>query len=291
MPQPRSNPLRLPQLRAPSPNSVATSTLAPPTELVFEEASLTPTFDVPAVLYYAQSGDAAAALAGRFGIDPSEIHSDGQLQQLGFIAPGTLLILPDRISEPTSPDDQLIPDSELVFSGTAADFDIDAYVQVAGGKLSTHSEYLGSTGWTTGSQAITRLAYENSINPRLLLALLEYESRWTRGDAVDAVHRDYPMGYINLYYKGLFGQMLWTVNQLSIGYYGWRSGTLTDLKFPDGSRLRLNPALNAGTVAIQYLFSKQHSRSQWAQMIDPGNGFLAVYTNMFGDPWARGGHH
>jgi hypothetical protein len=195
--------------------------------------------------------------------------------------------MPDRISETTSPESQLIPDSELVFSGAAVDLDIDAYVRGAGGKLSTHREYLGSTGWTTGSEAIKRLAYENSINPRLLLALLEYESRWVRGDAVDAVHRDYPMGYINLYYKGLFGQMLWTVNQLSIGYYGWRAGTLSELKFPDGSRLRINPQLNAGTVAIQYLLSKQHSRSQWAQMIDPDNGFLAIYTDMFGDPWAR----
>jgi murein DD-endopeptidase MepM/ murein hydrolase activator NlpD len=95
------------------------------------------------------------------------------------------------------------------------------------------------------------------------------------------------MGYINLYYKGLFGQMLWAVNQLSIGYYGWRAGTLTEVQFPDGSKRRLNPQLNAGTAAIQYLFSKQHDASQWAQMIDSGNGFLAVYTDMFGDPWAR----
>jgi murein DD-endopeptidase MepM/ murein hydrolase activator NlpD len=254
---------------------------------VLSEATFTPTFDVPAVLYYAQSGDSASAVAGRFGIDRAEIHYEGQLQRNGFIAPGTLLFMPDRISETTSPESQLIPDSELVFSGAAVDLDIDAYVRGAGGKLSTHREYLGSTGWTTGSEAIKRLAYENSINPRLLLALLEYESRWVRGDAVDAVHRDYPMGYINLYYKGLFGQMLWTVNQLSIGYYGWRAGTLSELKFPDGSRLRINPQLNAGTVAIQYLLSKQHSRSQWAQMIDPDNGFLAIYTDMFGDPWAR----
>jgi murein DD-endopeptidase MepM/ murein hydrolase activator NlpD len=74
---------------------------------------------------------------------------------------------------------------------------------------------------------------------------------------------------------------------VSIGYYGWRTGSLTELKFPDGTRLRLDPSLNAGTVAIQYLFSKQHNQSQWAQMIDAGNGFLAVYTEMFGDPWAR----
>jgi murein DD-endopeptidase MepM/ murein hydrolase activator NlpD len=186
-----------------------------------------------------------------------------------------------------TPDHQLIPDSEVVFSGTAVDFDFEEYIESAGGRLSKHREYLGSTGWNSGADEIRRLAFENSISPRLLLALLEYESRWVRGDAVDSLHRDYPMGYINLYYKGLFGQMLWTVNQLSIGYYGWRTGELTEIQFPDGTRLRLNPQLNAGTVAIQYLFAKQHNQSQWAQMIEPGNGFLAVYTEMFGDPWAR----
>jgi len=253
----------------------------------FSEHTLTPTFDVQSVLYYAQSGDSVAAVAARFEIEESEIHSEVRLPESGFIPPGNLLIMPDRITEATTPGGQLIPDSELVFSGTAADFGIEDYIQQAGGRLSKQKEYLGSTGWNTGADEIRRLAYENSINPRLLLALLEYESRWVRGEAVDAAHRDYPMAYVNLYYKGLFGQMLWAVNQLSIGYYGWRSGSLTHVQFPDGSRLRLNPQLNAGTAAIQYLFSKQHSRSQWAQMIDPGNGFLAVYTDMFGDPWAR----
>jgi len=257
------------------------------TELVLTEAGLTPTFDVPAVLYYAQSGDSVAAVASRFGIDTSEVHAEIPLSEVGFVPPGTLLIMPDRLADPTTPESQLIPDSELVFSGTAVDFDVQAYIRTAGGRLSTHREYLGSTGWNTGVDEIKRLAFENSINPRLLLALLEYESRWVRADPVDAVHRDYPMGYINLYYKGLFGQMLWAVNQLSVGYYGWRAGTLTELQFPDGTRLRLNPHLNAGTVAVQYLFSRQHNQSQWAQMIDPGNGFLAVYTGMFGDPWAR----
>jgi murein DD-endopeptidase MepM/ murein hydrolase activator NlpD len=96
------------------------------------------------------------------------------------------------------------------------------------------------------------------------------------------------MGYVNLYYKGMFSQMVWAVNQLSIGYYGWRAGTITELQFPDGSRLRLNPRLNAATVALQYLFSRLHGESQWAQMIDPASGFLAMYTRMFGDPWSRG---
>jgi murein DD-endopeptidase MepM/ murein hydrolase activator NlpD len=257
------------------------------TEPLLIEAIFTPTFDVPAVLYYAQSGDTVAGIAARFGLDASEVHSDGAVPQSGLVLPGTLLIMPNRLAEPTSPGHQLIPDSEVVFSRTAADFDIEGYIEAAGGRLSTHREYLGSTGWNTGADEFRRLAFENSINPRLLLALLEYESRWVRADAMDALHRDYPMGYVNLYYKGLFGQMLWAVNQLSVGYYGWRTGTITELKFPDGTSLRLNPELNAGTVALQYLFSKQHNQSQWSQMIDPGNGFLAVYTEMFGDPWAR----
>lgn len=251
-------------------------------------ASLTPTFDVSATLYYAQSGDTVPALASRFAVDPSEIRADVVLPPTGLITPGTLLVIPDRIAAATTPNVQLIPDSELVFSGTAADFDIDSYIAAQHGRLSTWREYLGSTGWMTGAEEIRRLAYENSINPRLLLAILDYESRWVRGQPVDAMHTDYPLGYLNEFYKGTFTQMVWAVNQLSIGYYGWRTGTVTQLEFPDGSRMRLDPRLNAGTVALQYLFAKLHDQTQWAQMIDPKNGFPALFTQMFGDPWARG---
>lgn len=251
------------------------------------ESSLTPTFDVPSTLYHAQSGDTLPALAARFGVDVSEIKADSQLPAQGLIPPGTLLVIPDRITDPKTPNIQIIPDSEVVFSATAADFNTAAYIEAANGKLANYTEYLGSTGWTTGTDEIIRLAYENSIDPRLLLALLDYEGRWVHGQPVDSFHSDYPMGYLNVFYKGMFSQMVWAVNQLSIAYYGWRTGTLTTLDFPDGTHLRLDPRLNAGTVAIQYLFSKVHAQSQWAQMIDPKSGFPAMYTQMFGDPWGR----
>lgn len=252
------------------------------------EATLTPTFNVPSVLYYSQSGDTLSALAARFNVDPSEVRADAPLPETGLINPGTLLVIPDRIEAQTSPNIQIIPDSELVFSATGVDFDIAAYVKNAHGNLSSYREYLGSTAWTSGADEIKRLAYENSINPRLLLAILDYESRWVRGQPVDILHADFPMGYENAFYKGLFSQMVWAVNQLSIGYYGWRTGTVTQLRFSDGTTLRLDPRLNAGTVAIQYLFAQVHSQSQWAQIINPDNGFPALYAQMFGDPWARG---
>jgi len=252
------------------------------------EATTTPTFDVPSTLYYTQSGDTLPALVKRFNVQPAEIRSNSILPQNGLIVPGTLLVIADRISEPTTPNIQIIPDSELVFSATALNFDIAGYITKAKGYLSNTSEYLGSTGWTTGADEIKRLAYENSINPRLLLALLDYESRWVHGQPVDLLHTDYPMGYQNYLYKGMFSQMVWAVNQLSIGYYGWRTGSITKLTFADGTHLRLDPRLNAGTVAIQYLFSQVHSQSQWSQILDPKNGFPATYTQLFGDPWARG---
>ena len=69
-----------------------------------------------------------------------------------------------------------MPDSEVVFSPSALDFDTRAFVENAGGYLSNYREYL-VTGWQTGAQIIDRVAIENSINPRLLLAILEYKSR------------------------------------------------------------------------------------------------------------------
>ena len=253
----------------------------------FLEPTFTPTFDVAPILYYAQSGDTLPAVASRFGVEPAEVRSDAALPPAGLIDPGRLLVIPDRIKVATTPNIQLIPDSEFIFSATALNFDLTGYINQTDGNIKNYRQYLGSTGWTTSIEAFNRLAYENSINPRLLLGVLEYESHWVLGHPTDALHTDYPMGYQNLRYKGLFTQMVWAVNQLSIGYYSWRAGTLTELDFPDGTSLRLDPRLNAGTVAVQYLFSRLHNQSEWAQMMDPQRGFLAQYTGMFGDPWEQ----
>lgn len=241
------------------------------------------------ILYYAQSGDWLPAVANRFGVSVSEITSPKPLSTEGFIDAGTLLMIPDRLDKntPRTSSLQFMPDAEVVFSATALDFDIAAYVRDAGGYLSTYREYLGTTAWTSGAKEIERLAYENSINPRLLLALLDYEAGWVRGRPENQFRMDYPMGYESFRHKGLFGQMTWAVNQLSTGYYGWRAGTLTELMFKDGSTMRLDPTLNAGTVALMYLFARNHTLNEWLRIMDENSGFPAFYRDMFGDPWVR----
>jgi LasA protease len=277
-----------------TPASVETEISYTPTPLSTPDGSsplIVPTYtasvDTAPFLYYAQSGDMLSAVASRFGVDASEIISDADLTQTTLIDPGTLLVIPNRITEATTPNIQIMPDAEVIFSKTATDFDVADYINKANGYLSSFNDYLGSTGLISGGDAIERLAVENSINPRLLLGLLEFESRWVRGKPVDILHTDYPMGFNDFHFKGMTVQMVWAINNMSIAYYGWRAGTLTYLDFPDGTKLRLDPRLNAGTVALQYLFSRVHSRSQWSQIINPESGFPGMYAQMFGDPWAR----
>ncbi|HMX19870.1 MAG TPA: LysM peptidoglycan-binding domain-containing protein [Anaerolineales bacterium] len=264
-----------------------TPTITPNSSTPVIEPTYTLSYDAAPFLYYAQSGDMLSAVANRFGVDESEITSDADLTKTTLIDPGTLLVIPNRITEPMTPYVQIMPDAELIFSYTAVDFDVKEYVQKSGGYLSKFKDYLGSTGWIDGDAAIERLATENSINPRLILAMLEFESRWVRGQPVDELHIDYPMGFNDYHYKGMSVQLTWAINNLAIGYYSWRAGTLTHLEFPDGTTMRIDPRLNAGTVAIQYLFSRSHSPSQWEQIINPSSGFPAMFNEMFGDPWAR----
>ncbi|GAB4496756.1 MAG: hypothetical protein OHK003_02970 [Anaerolineales bacterium] len=246
-----------------------------------------PLNDAAPFLYYAQSGDMLSAVAARFNVNESEIISDADLTKTTLIDPGTLLVIPNRINEATTPNIQLLPDAEFVYSAAALDFDTEAFVKGQNGYLSNFRDYLGSTGWIQGYDAIERLAIENSVNPRLLLALLEYEARWVRGQPIDLLHTDFPMGFNDYRFKGMSVQMTWAINNMSIAYYGWRAGTLTHIEFPEGTKLRLDPRLNAGTVAIHYLFSKLHSQSQWSQIINPDSGFPILYEELFGDPWAR----
>ena len=275
----------------------ATVTPTPTFQEAFVTQEATPTAEntalteanSPTLLYYTQSGDWLPAVAIRFGVDVNEIASPKILPEKGLLDPGTLLIIPDRLdrSLPFTPALQLIPDNELIFSATAVDFDISTYVKDAGGYLANYRQYLGSTGWMTGAGEIQRLAYENSINPRLLLALLDYEGRWVRGAPENEFRIDYPLGQESFKYKGMFMQMVWAIKQLSTGYYDWRAGKMIELTFVDGTRLRIDPTLNAGTVSLMYYFSRHHSYNEWLRIMDQTSGFLSFYQDMFGDPWSR----
>lgn len=242
--------------------------------------------DTSPYLYRAEAADTLPVLAVRFGVEPDEITSQEPIPDTAYLTPGQLLVIPRRLTETTSPQ-HTMPDSEVVYSPSATDFDVDAFISQAGGKLSQYTEWLQSTGISTGADIIKRVAIENSINPRLLLSLLEYQSGWVYGFPTDEQVLEYPMGHVERYEDGLYFQLVWAVNQLSTGYYAYREGRMTSITYPDGTSIRFAPELNAGSAALQYYFAQHYQGEEWAEAIDAERGLPALHAQMFGDPWAR----
>ncbi len=277
----------------PTSTNVPLTPSATPTATALPSPTLTPTATVTpgtphlSIVYSSQSGDSLKAVALHFGVAVSEITSSVNLPATGLLNPDTPLAIPNLLSQtPTTPSQQIIPDCELVYSPCVQSFDIEGTLSSAGGKLSTYREPMGS-GIINGAEGVRRIAYGSSVSPRILLALIQYYTGWVQGSPYPGVDETYPLGYHDPLYPGLYQQLRLLVRELLAGYYGWRDGQLTGLTFPDGTTLRLAPDLNAGTVALQYLFSRHLNYADWLQAIDPDSGFPAFFANMFGDPWER----
>jgi murein DD-endopeptidase MepM/ murein hydrolase activator NlpD len=240
--------------------------------------------------YITQPGDSLKALAARFGVEAGQIESaagDRDFLAGGFIDPGTMLLIPNSMEESTTRGGWLLPDGEIIFSPTAADFDTQEFVNLQESFFREHiaREFSGLP--DTAANVLDRVALENSVNPRLLLALLEYQCGCVMGFPANEVSGEYLMGYEDWREAGLYNQLVWAAAQLQKGYYGWRSGSLTAIRFQDGEEVRLHPELNAGTAALYYFFAQLYPLDAWLQTLDSESGFPALYWQMFGDPWAR----
>ena len=255
-----------------------------PTNII-PTATLEPLIPKGFVEYSTQSGDTLPAVAAHFGVEVADIVSESALDPSLLIDPGVRLLVPDVLEETTSPD-QIFPDAEVVFSPSAVDFDVEEFAKAQGGHLSVYTEQI-ERGTRPAPEIVAHLALEHSINPRILLALMEVESGWVSGEPDDNEQAVYPFGYIQKDTSGLLRQTGWAIRQLTKGYYGWRAGTLNELQFSDGSTLRLAPSLNAGTVAVLYFFAQANTREEWEQLVYGEEGIFNTYETLFGDPWEQ----
>jgi LasA protease len=247
--------------------------------------------------YTVQSGDSLLALAARFGVPPSQIRAaSGRSPAAGFLSPGQSLLIPVQAGALPAAR-RILPDGEVVYGPSAATFNLVDYLRQAGGILGTWQEYLPSTEMTPAASIIERVALENSINPRLLVALLEYSCGCVLEKPAKMPQNGLWLGPLAGGYQGLYGQLSWAANQLSVGYYGWRSGTFTSLLVAGADTPQLSPAENAGSVALEAYFAallasqtrpgQKPDWQAWERDLDPLNGFPALYERMFGDAWQR----
>ena len=194
---------------------------------------------------------------------------------------GQQLKIPSQVSL-SAPGDKLLPDSELVYSPAFASFDVNAIASLYNGYLNTYREKVEGE-MLTGAQIVQLVAERFSVGPRVLLALLEYESNWVTGTVLTQNQISYPMGLVDSTRQGLFYQTSWAANHLNEGYYGKLTGRLVALRFKNNLRARLASTANAGTVAIQNLLSLNATWDQWQGQIG-NDGFVATYRKLFGDP-------
>ncbi|MFQ5932521.1 MAG: M23 family metallopeptidase, partial [Nitrospiraceae bacterium] len=165
----------------------------------------------------------------------------------------------------------ILPDSEVVHSPGSKDFDIVAFVTEQGGFLEAYREQVAGV-WMSGAEVVERVAQNQSINPRLLLAILEYQSGWVSDpERPNGDEFYFPIRTGDRNHQGLYLQLNWTANALSDGYYGWRQVT------PNTDATENRP--NAGTVAFNQLLEELCSHPEC------GSGLIAIYHQLFGNPW------
>jgi murein DD-endopeptidase MepM/ murein hydrolase activator NlpD len=271
----------------PAPTSTLPPTSTPdPVATPVRNERLFPVLDPPGepFFYSVRSGDTLEALARRFEVEQGQIRTGSQLSPSGYLPLGEALQIPN-ILESMSPGGDLIPDAELVYSPTSVDMDLPAFVTAAGGYLSFHVEDVGGKP-LSGAAVVQRVADENSVNPRLLLALLEYRGGWVYGAPTDAGRLDYPLGFRIPGRTGLYQELSVAATQLNLGYYGWRAGTMVETTYAGDRTIRWNPTLNAGSAAVLRLFALWFEDRWLDEIVRPG-GFAERYQAMFGDPWSR----
>ncbi len=135
----------------------------------------------------------------------------------------------------------------------------------------------------SGDEIVQLVARNYSVNPRLLLALLEYQSGWVTNP--EPLNTSYPMGLLDEYHYGLYRQLTWAADTLNRGYYLWKANAISTMVLNDGTVVPIDPTINAGTVAVQYFFAQLDDQTIWEQDIS-GTGMLLTYYVFFGNPFS-----
>jgi murein DD-endopeptidase MepM/ murein hydrolase activator NlpD len=269
----------------------------------------TPTPDAPRVLptlrstaeqYVVQPGDSLNQIAQAYTVDIGSIVEANGISQPDLLEVGQTLTIPAPQPLGTGPAFKVIPDAELIYGPASADFNPAVFIHEQDGYLSRYREDidapLASTDsanssestapkeGTTGVKILERVAREFSVNPRLLLAVLEYQSGWVTQAEPDEGTLDYPLGVHQEWRKGLYRQLAWAADNLNRGFYLWRVNGVGAWILADGGLVLVNPTINAGTAGVQHFFSELSGYQDWNQDVTEA-GFYRTYQELFGDPF------
>lgn len=233
--------------------------------------------------YLAQNGDTLPALASRFNTTVEEILAANPIipRDATTMPVGLPMKIPIYYLPLWGTAYQSIPDHAFVNGPAQIGFNTSAFVSTTNGWLKEYRVYAGGKN-RTGAEMVDYVAVNYSISPRLLLAVLEYQA-----GALSQPERPlqkYILGFRRAFYETPYLQLVLAANTLNNGYYSWRDGDFTEFELTDRSLTRPDPWQNAGSVALQYYFSRLQSGDAYLASIGR-DGLARTYATFFGDPW------
>jgi LysM repeat protein len=191
------------------------------------QPSLLPTLRAQTDEYTVVSGDSLARIALRHQVSVGQILSaNPDLKDPNLIEPGQKLIISACQRERAGDQFQDNPRRGTVLQPSAVGFDTFAVTAQFAGKLSSFSETLEDETTLGGAEIVQRVADEFSVNPRLLLAVLEYRSGWVSSAGKTGISEDYPLGLKDANRKGLYKQLSWAANEMTRGYTLWENSAV-----------------------------------------------------------------
>jgi len=258
------------------------------------ELILVPTPDRPHYLagtprgeqsYVVQQGDTLGEIAQRYNISLEQLTNANKISNPNSLEVGQKLTIPVVSPHPVGPATKILPDSELVYGPLSPSLNIADVIQGEGGFLKDFSQEVNGV-TMSGDQVVQLIAQDYSVNPRLLLAVLEYRAALVTQSFPDPSRGETPLGTIDNWYVGLYRQLAWACIQLNTGFYLWEAGGVKDWVMRDGSVVPIDPSINSGTAGVQYFFSQLDDYPSWLRDVSAG-GFTDTYLKLFGNPFGN----
>ena len=246
-------------------------------------ARVLPPLRTEAVQYTVRQNDTLERIAASFWIGIGTLIEANQISDPNLIHVGDVLIVPAPEPKEAGPSNKILPDSELIYGPASVGFDVHDFIQRQAGLLAGYTEEVEGSN-ATAAEIVLRISQDYSVNPRPLLALVDYQSGWLSQPDPQIGLTPYPLGFEHAAYQGLYRQLTWAANELNRGYYLWQVNGIPAWVLKDDSVVPPNTGINAGTAAVQYLLAKLQDYPAWLASTSE-TGFFQTYTQLFGYPF------
>jgi LasA protease len=233
-------------------------------------------------------GETINTIAEQYGVSSEGLMAANKIEDGSQLFPGRVLLVPIaeevedtpvEVAQPLAT--EIISDHHLVYGPAAKSFDLVQFLQGYNGYLQNYQEEVEGQ-LLDGKDILQLVADRHSVNPRLLLAILEYNAGWLTQKEPQNI--EYMLGREQEGREGLYKQLSWGANILNLGFYGRSEGGLTAILVGE-TEVPLAQGISDGTAGVQnYLGARDNiTYQQW--LVDAGpDGLAATYRQLFGDP-------